>query len=202
MSEPLIIPLDHHSHFGCRRLEDGTEVQWSSTFLRGRRSLVVRAQLHRIERDGSLSPVLLDAQPYDVEAWVNERGGVAIDHRSRYELEAEPDTVTSAYWSVAVYEVQRCYGGPEEGGWWYDRGIPVDVDCGLSQSDYKALPHCEIHTDEDAAWAACRRMNEILDATINVERRSKYSVIGDTAFEAHVCAGLPKTFPDVRPTYE
>jgi hypothetical protein len=21
---------------------------------------------------------------------------------------------------VSVYEVERCYGGPEEGGWWYD----------------------------------------------------------------------------------
>jgi len=25
-------------------------------------------------------------------------------------------------WFVGVYEVGRCYGGPEEGGWWYDTG--------------------------------------------------------------------------------
>ena len=24
------------------------------------------------------------------------------------------------YW-INVYEVTRCYGGPEGGGWWYDR---------------------------------------------------------------------------------
>lgn len=22
---------------------------------------------------------------------------------------------------VSLYEIDRCYGGPEEGGWWYDR---------------------------------------------------------------------------------
>lgn len=26
---------------------------------------------------------------------------------------------------VNVYEVDRCYGGPEEGGWYYDCGEPV-----------------------------------------------------------------------------
>jgi len=27
---------------------------------------------------------------------------------------------------VAVLEVERCYGGPEEGGWWYDASAPVE----------------------------------------------------------------------------
>lgn len=27
---------------------------------------------------------------------------------------------------VNVYEVDRCYGGPEEGGWWYDAGTLVE----------------------------------------------------------------------------
>ena len=33
--------------------------------------------------------------------------------------------------SVAMYEVGRAYGGPEEGGWWYDVGnlIPETVRC-------------------------------------------------------------------------
>jgi len=26
---------------------------------------------------------------------------------------------------VNVYLIDRCYGGPEEGGWWFDRGFPV-----------------------------------------------------------------------------
>lgn len=28
-------------------------------------------------------------------------------------------------WYVVVYEVDRAYGGREEGGWWYDCGEPV-----------------------------------------------------------------------------
>ena len=26
---------------------------------------------------------------------------------------------------VNVYMVDRAYGGPEEGGWWYDYGVPL-----------------------------------------------------------------------------
>jgi hypothetical protein len=26
---------------------------------------------------------------------------------------------------VNVYAMSRCYGGPEEGGWYYDAGVPV-----------------------------------------------------------------------------
>lgn len=30
------------------------------------------------------------------------------------------------WWCVAVYETERAYGGPEEGGWWYDCGVLVN----------------------------------------------------------------------------
>lgn len=30
------------------------------------------------------------------------------------------------YWSVAIYETDRSYGGPEEGGWWYTTGSRID----------------------------------------------------------------------------
>lgn len=93
LPEPLTIPLDHATHLGMRRLEDGGLVQWSSTFLRGRRSLVVRAQLYRIEDNGALTPILTNAQPYDVEAWVNERGGVHVPyHECRQHTVFHADT--------------------------------------------------------------------------------------------------------------
>lgn len=28
-----------------------------------------------------------------------------------------------------VYVVGRAYGGPEEGGWWYDYGTPIFEEC-------------------------------------------------------------------------
>jgi len=30
------------------------------------------------------------------------------------------------FWSVAVYENNQAYGGPEEGGWWYQEGTITD----------------------------------------------------------------------------
>lgn len=34
-------------------------------------------------------------------------------------------------WWVNTYEIGRAYGGPEEGGWWFDTGTPVvTVPCG------------------------------------------------------------------------
>lgn len=36
-----------------------------------------------------------------------------------------PGTRPAEWWSVAVYERGREYGGPEEGGWWYDTATLV-----------------------------------------------------------------------------
>ena len=38
----------------------------------------------------------------------------------------EPTTVT-------VHETYQCYGGPEEGGWWYTKGWPVQTICIFSK---------------------------------------------------------------------
>lgn len=37
------------------------------------------------------------------------------------EVEREPD-----WFVVSFYLVDKAYGGPEEGGWWYEYGIPAD----------------------------------------------------------------------------
>ena len=39
---------------------------------------------------------------------------------------------------VNVYEVGTCYGGPEEGGWWYPAGEPVEC-CGTFETLAPAL---------------------------------------------------------------
>lgn len=36
-------------------------------------------------------------------------------------VEAHPEYTTPKPCFVSVYRRHRCYGGPEEGGWWYDR---------------------------------------------------------------------------------
>jgi hypothetical protein len=36
------------------------------------------------------------------------------------EIKASPDYQERDQWFVSVYRTARAYGGPEEGGWWYD----------------------------------------------------------------------------------
>jgi hypothetical protein len=39
---------------------------------------------------------------------------------------AESREIEPEFISVAAYTTDRCYGGPEEGGWWYDEGYRCD----------------------------------------------------------------------------
>ena len=49
------------------------------------------------------------------------------DWYSNYELfEGEPTVIT-------VHLVDQWYGGPEEGGWWYDVGYPIENICIFSK---------------------------------------------------------------------
>lgn len=44
-----------------------------------------------------------------------------------------PDKPTNV-WFVAVYAVGTNYGGPEEGGWWYDAGDVVHLEVALDEA--------------------------------------------------------------------
>lgn len=48
---------------------------------------------------------------------------------------------------IHKYSIGLCYGGPEEGGWWYTDGNPVD--------DWTP----ESFDDEEQAWERCRELN-------------------------------------------
>jgi len=54
--------------------------------------------------------------PYSGDLHCGECDEVVEFHSSR-----KPE-----WFSVAIYEVSREYGGPEEGGWYYDAGTRVD----------------------------------------------------------------------------
>lgn len=100
---------------------------------------------------------------------------------------------------VAVYDVNKCYGGPEEGGWWYDAGSKV--------RDIRTFTG-----DEDDAYAFANRLNDKLGRGVNQNgtglnaRLGKYSpgsVACDGFLEARVYEGAaPEGFPDRRPHYE
>lgn len=90
---------------------------------------------------------------------------------------------------LAVYEVNRAYGGPEEGGWWYDCGELARV-LGVRRS-------------EDDAYALARRLNGWL-ARLQSGRREVSSVIYDGGrYAVEVYEHKPPAFyPAERPRYE
>ena len=90
---------------------------------------------------------------------------------------------------VAVYLCDRAYGGPEEGGWWYDTGEMVRIIRTLK--------------DEDRAETFATRMNSLLNATVNMGRRDISSVLSEGRYYAEVHENIaPHHYPERRPHYE
>ena len=93
---------------------------------------------------------------------------------------------------VAVYELDRCYGGPEEGGWWYNTGDLIRI--------------LAVYKDEQQAWAHAERFNRTL-----VYRRKQdphFRSLSSVAYSgghlaARVCERTaPEHYPTHRPHYE
>lgn len=92
---------------------------------------------------------------------------------------------------VAVYEEDRAYGGPEEGGWWYD--------CGNLQRVVKVFPN------RAQAQAYANRMNDRFrrrERFYGWRSSSSVAYIGGE-YRAHVCEDTaPPHYPETRPVYE
>lgn len=94
---------------------------------------------------------------------------------------------------VAAYELDHVYGGPEEGGWWYNTGTRVRI--------------LKLFNNEEDAYTYCRRFNSLLRP---IQRRNRCvreisSVIYDGGmYEAQVYKDteLPAYYPTERPYYE
>lgn len=87
------------------------------------------------------------------------------------------------------------YGGPEEGGWWFTEGIPVE--------DWKPEDHK--FADEDTAYAACRDLNEQeKERRHNEEEFDYHSVLAyrSNHYSYRVEESpVPQSYPEERPFY-
>ena len=96
-------------------------------------------------------------------------------------------------WTVAIYEIDRAYGGPEEGGWWYDCGSKVT-----------RMRERTFDTREDAL-ECMRRLNGWLHRMqeVNPYLRSVGSVAYDGGrYRARAYEGsAPSFYPNARPYY-
>jgi len=94
--------------------------------------------------------------------------------------------------TVAVFLVDRAYGGAEEGGWWYDYGVPSHDHAYLTRGFKR----------EQAAIAYARRLNQQYGKLWNAGRRDINSVLSEGQFFAEVCEGQPLAYPAEIPQYQ
>lgn len=107
---------------------------------------------------------------------------------------------------IAVYDVDQRYGGPEEGGWYYNRGSLVRIvkvmramesDNAMSSNNW----------DTFAPYVYCRRLNAKLASRAfgpNQGKREFTSVLshGELCAEVYENEIPPDHYPKVRPHYE
>jgi hypothetical protein len=98
------------------------------------------------------------------------------------------------HYYVHKFEVELRYGGPEEGGWWYDAGAPVE--------DWQ--PWHFLY--EDAAYKFARKLNEEEHKRRDAEESYPYhSVLAwNSTHYAYNVASEPvaTAYPESRPHYE
>ena len=98
----------------------------------------------------------------------------------------------SKVWSVAVFLCDRAYGGPEEGGWWYECGEPVE--------EYSQFTRYFINKSE--AFVYQNRLQARLCNKLNEGRREISSVLSEGQYYATINEGPPVAYPQTRPYYD
>lgn len=86
-----------------------------------------------------------------------------------------------------VYVVGRAYGGPEEGGWWYDYGTPIFEECTEHETFDDAMEM------KQAVQNAYNDYNESMPPISNLD--------GDGHIDVYVEDHPAKAFPETRPYY-
>ncbi len=105
-------------------------------------------------------------------------------------VEDEPGPKWAA---VAVYDCNKCYGGPEEGGWWYDVGtLCTEITPIICAPDKPSIEKAM-----DALEEQIKALN------LNEGRREPSSMACDGYYEpCTFYEELPEHFPKERPRYE
>lgn len=150
----------------------------------------------------------------------SESGNLGADGPDPNETPIEQHTYTGIAY-VNAYAVTRHYGGPEEGGWWYNRGTPlasIPIPCVFTTAhdrdgDDGYCTGC--FTDEGERRAICAHtewkpdanaqgyMTDYLKAAFaDVKEGNIYSVLGGTDVQIQTDTEMAYEWPRSRPHYE
>lgn len=106
-------------------------------------------------------------------------------------IEEEEKPIRGSY-VVAVYHCEQAWGGPEEGGWWYDTGNLTRI--------------VDTFRTDQAAYEYSRRLNNRLRSRKfgpNLGKREYTSSISTGEYRAQTFEDTaPTYFPESRPRYE
>jgi hypothetical protein len=101
--------------------------------------------------------------------------------------------VATQFW-LHKHEISQQYGGPEEGGWWFEVGRPV--------SEWEPLPFY----DEERAYECCRTLNA--EERERAKREEQYEYTSVLSYmSTHYAYSVsespqPVAYPESRPHYE
>jgi hypothetical protein len=90
--------------------------------------------------------------------------------------------------TIAIYEIDRAWGGNEDGGWWFD--------CGTFERIVRIVP------TEEVAIAICQRINALLGRLQRGHRSVSSVLYTGGRYAASAYPGLPPAhYPNERPTW-
>lgn len=115
-------------------------------------------------------------------------------HPTRVEVEEKPKW---AIVYIGVYELEQNYGGPEEGGWWYDSGIPVEgfpIRVRLEDGEYKL-------SDEEKKIVAEAEAHIAPEYNFDTSCRTSCGPQRGDDFSLQMTWDKPEAFPKHRPHY-
>lgn len=116
-----------------------------------------------------------------------------VDYDYVFFNDHEPPAVIDKVFYVHKHQVSLEYGGPEEGGWWFDMGIPTGFSLGPI-------------SNEEAAYEQARCLNQLEHERREREEKYEYtSVYGKMSnhYDYRVeDFPEPESYPKTRPHYE
>lgn len=111
------------------------------------------------------------------------------------------------FYVVSLFLLNRAYGGPEEGGWWYTIGEVVDPKnypiIQPPNPGHGCQVRPEIFNDKQNAEHWAKAWTRDYCSYLNDSRNSDLgSVLCEGRYEFLVTEGWPEDFPQTRPHYE